>query len=72
MNRIKAILEVTWMILLPMLIAHAFLYIIGCFIAWDMNPLNWWLFTTIVGRVIYTVYFVIVLANVPYFWDEFN
>ena len=70
MNQIKAILKVTWMILLPMLIAHAFLYMIGCFIAWDMNPFNWWLFTTIVGRVIYAFYFVIVLTSIPSFWEN--
>jgi hypothetical protein len=72
MNRIKAILEVTWMVLLPILIANVFLYLIGCFIAWNMNPLNWWLFTTIVGRVIYAIYFVITLVNAPTFWDEIN
>lgn len=72
MNRIKAILKVTWMMLLPILIGNGFLYLIGCFIAWDMNPLNWWLFTTIVGRVVYMFYFVIVLVNAPTFWDEIN
>ena len=24
---------------------HIFLYLIGSFIAWDFNPLHWWLFT---------------------------
>lgn len=62
MNKIKAVLEVICMVLLPLLIANLFIYVIGCFIAWDMNPMNWWLFTTIVGRVFYIIYFVIVLV----------
>jgi hypothetical protein len=72
MDRFKAILKVIWMVLLPLLIANLFIYVIGCFIAWDMNPINWWLFTTIIGRTIYALYFVIVLVNIPYFWDEFK
>jgi len=72
MVTIKAILKVIWMILLPMLIANIFIYVIGCFIAWDMNPMNWWLLTTIVGRVVYIIYLVIALVNVPNFWEEIN
>ena len=70
MNKIKAVLEVIWMVLLPLLIANVFIYVIGCFIAWDMNPMNWWLFTTIVGRVIYALYFVMVLVNIPKYWEN--
>lgn len=72
MNRLKAVLEVIWMVFLPLLIANIFIYVIGCFIAWDMNPMNWWLFTTIVGRVVYIIYFVIALVNAPHFWEEIN
>jgi hypothetical protein len=71
MDRFKAILKVIWMVLLPLLIANLFIYVIGCFIAWDMNPINWWLFTTTIGRTIYAFYFVIVLVKVPDFWDQF-
>ena len=28
------------------------LYGIGCFISMDVNPLNWWFFTSIPGRLI--------------------
>ena len=72
MYKIKAVLKVIWMTLLPLLIANVFIYVIGCFIAWDMNPMNWWLFTTIIGRIIYAFYFVIVLAKTPDFWNEIN
>mgnify|MGYP000244352210 FL=1 len=71
MDRFKAILEVIWMTFLPLLIANIFIYVIGSFIAWDMNPMNWLLFTTTIGRVIYVIYFVMVLVKVPDFWDQF-
>jgi hypothetical protein len=31
---------------------HLIFYFIGSFIAWDLNPLNWWLFTSWFGRVL--------------------
>jgi hypothetical protein len=33
-------------------LVHSIFYLIGSFIAWDLNPLNWWLFTSWVGRVL--------------------
>ncbi len=71
MSRFKAILEVIWMVFLPLLIANIFIYVIGSFIALDMNPMNWLLFTTTIGRIIYIIYFVMVLVKVPDFWDQF-
>jgi hypothetical protein len=71
MDRFKAILEVIWMVFLPLLIANIFIYVIGSFIALDMNPMNWLLFTTTIGRIIYIIYFVMVLVKVPDFWDQF-
>ncbi len=38
--------------LIGFVITSAIIYIIGSFIAWDANPLNWWLFKTSSGRVI--------------------
>lgn len=32
---------------------HIFLYLIGSFIAWNFNPLHWWLFTTTWGRILF-------------------
>ena len=37
---------------------HIFLYLIGSFIAWNFNPLHWWLFTTTWGRVIFISIFI--------------
>ena len=33
---------------------HIFLYLIGSFIAWDFNPLHWWLFTATWSRILFT------------------
>jgi hypothetical protein len=72
MTLLKAILHIVGMILIPLIIFNGFIYIIGSFIAWDLNPLHWALFTTTLGRVIYTVFFIAVLANTPKFWEEFG
>lgn len=45
------------------------IYFIGSFIAWDFNPLNWLLFTTIIGRVVLLILLIInIKAN--YFDDN--
>jgi len=38
---------------LTVIVIHIFLYLIGSFIAWDFNPLHWWLFTDTRGRVLF-------------------
>ena len=32
---------------------HIFLYLIGSFIAWNFNPLHWWLFTATWSSVLF-------------------
>lgn len=45
------------------------IYFIGALIAWDFNPLNWLLFTTIIGRVVLLILLIInIKAN--YFDDN--
>ena len=39
--------------LLVTIAIHIFLYLIGSFIAWDFNPLHWWLFTATGGRILF-------------------
>lgn len=34
---------------------HIFLYLIGSFLAWDFNPLHWWLFTATWGRILFVL-----------------
>jgi hypothetical protein len=46
------------------LLANLFLYGIGTFIAFDPNPLNWWLFSAWGGRVLFLFIELYVLATV--------
>jgi len=34
---------------------HLIFYLLGSFIAWDLNPLNWWLLTSSFGRVLFLI-----------------
>lgn len=70
MITLKAILHMIAMILIPLIIFNGFIYIIGAFIAWDTNPLHWWLFTSPWGRIIYAVLFIGMLGSIPKFWEE--
>lgn len=72
MNKLKAILEVVRMILIPLLIGNVVIYIIGAFIAWNSNPMEWWLLTSTGGRVLAVILELSVIANIPKFWEEFE
>jgi hypothetical protein len=70
--KIKAILIVIGMVLIPLAIGNGVYYLIGSFVAWDWNPTNWWLFTSVWGRVIFVLLEISVLANIPKFWEELD
>lgn len=42
---------------------HLILYLLGSFIAWDLNPLHWWLFTSSFGRVIFLIFEIYGIGN---------
>jgi hypothetical protein len=70
--KLKALIYVIGMTLIPILIGNALYYGMGCIIAWDTNPMNWWLLQATFGRVILVILELIILANVPNFWDELS
>jgi hypothetical protein len=35
---------------------HLVIYLIGSFIAWDWNPLHWWIFTSSFGRMLFLLF----------------
>lgn len=72
MNKIYGILEVIKIILIPLVIINLFVYLCGAFIAWDINPMSWSLFTTTIGRICFVILELCILVNIPKFWDEFN
>jgi hypothetical protein len=48
-----------------------FIYIVGSFIAWDYNPLNWWMIRTSIGRLLsIVIFFFIVYGNFIKEYDE--
>jgi len=71
-HKINAVLEVMWMITLPLVIANGLFYLLGSFIAWDFDPFHWWAFTTTVGRVLMVIVEVAILVNIPTWWDQFD
>jgi hypothetical protein len=38
------------------LLAHLIFYLIGSFIAWDWNPLHWWILTSPIGRILFLLF----------------
>jgi len=49
--------------LVEFLLVHSIFYLIGSFISWDLNPLNWWVFTSWVGRVLFLFFEIYVVGN---------
>ena len=67
-----SVIEVLRMILIPLLISNVVIFLIGWFITFDFNPLNWWLLNCTYGRVVTVIFELIILTNIPKFWDEFD
>jgi hypothetical protein len=44
-------------------LVHSIFYLIGSFIAWDLNPLNWWLFTSWGGRALFLFFEIYGVGN---------
>lgn len=48
--------------LMGFIVTLGVIYLICAFIAWDANPLNWWLFKTSAGRLIAAVILIFTIA----------
>jgi hypothetical protein len=70
--KLKALIMVAGMIIIPVLIGNSLYYGMGCIIAWDTNPANWWLLQATLGRVILVILELILLVNAPKFWEEIS
>ncbi len=60
------------LILIPLLIFNTIIYISGSFIAWDINPTNWLLINTILGRLGLVALELYIFLNIPKFWSGWN
>jgi hypothetical protein len=67
---ILAFFNVLFWIAVPFLLGNGILYLIGSFITWDWDPMNWWILNTVWGRIILVVMELVLLVNVPNFWEE--
>jgi hypothetical protein len=72
LSKIKAILYVIAMILVPLGIINTIFYLICSFVALDFNPTNWLLFEYWWGRILFVFFEIFVLASVPKFWEDFD
>ncbi len=50
--------NITWFIFI-----HLVVYLIGSFIAWDWNPLHWWIFTSSFGRILFLLFEMTCILN---------
>ena len=65
---IKKIYRIFIIILIPFIFIDGIFYIIGSFVAWDVNPYRWWIFSNLQGQSLFAVYQVIIFAFIPKFW----
>ena len=68
--KLKALITVAGMMIIPVLIGNTLYYGMGCIIALDTNPAHWWLIQETLGRVILVFLELILIVNAPKFWDE--
>jgi hypothetical protein len=60
------------MIIFPLVISNGIYYLLGSFIAQDLNPYHWWMFTSTFGRVLMVFFEVMILVSIPKWWEQFK
>lgn len=56
-------------VLIPLLLANAILYLAGSFVAWNFDPMHWWLIKSTFGRLIFVIFEITVITKIDDFWD---
>lgn len=56
-------IQATFKLLFWCVLINAIYWMIGSFIALDINPMNWWLFTSTTGRIIVIILEIQVLVS---------
>lgn len=51
-----------------LLISVIIFYLLGSFITFDLNPMHWWLFSTMTGRIVFVIIAIVYISNT--FSDE--
>lgn len=72
MNLVYRIFQFIAWIIVPFILVDGIFYIIGSFVAMDMDPTHWWVFTHTVGRITFSIWQLVILANIPNFWESID
>jgi len=49
--------------LISFILVFCAIYLVGCFITWDYNPLNWWVIRTTLGRIIFIFMLIYIIPS---------
>jgi hypothetical protein len=55
-----------------LVISNGIYYLLGSFIAQDLNPYHCWMFTSTFGRVLMVFFEVMILVSIPKWWEQFQ
>ena len=55
-----------------MILGNLIYYIVGSFLALDLNPFNWWALREPAGRIVILLFEIILLVNIPKFWEDID
>ena len=64
-----------WLVFLPVALANILLYFVCSFVAWDMNPYNWFIFNgdhIVFARIIIVCIEGMLIVSIPMFWKIFD
>lgn len=70
--KINSFIQLMWEIILPLIVCNFIIYILGCFISWDLNIFHWWAINNTFGRVLISFIELIILVNIPKWLNEFK
>lgn len=59
-------------IIIPLVVANGMIYLIGSFIATDFNFHNWWCFNHTFGRILLSLFELMILLNITKWYEQYN
>jgi hypothetical protein len=71
-SKITTFLYALKLVLIPMIAFNIVWYLVGSLIALDFNITHWWLFNSVLGRIIFVILEYIFLTLTPDFWEIFE
>ena len=59
-------------IIIPLVVANGMIYLIGSFIAMDFDIHNWWCFNHTFGRILLSLFELMILLNITKWYEQYN